>query len=32
MGNIKGIDILKIVEQCSDLKLVEFIKGKEQVI
>lgn len=32
MDNIKEIDSLNIVEKCSDLKLVGFINGKEQII
>ena len=32
MYNIKEMDILNIVKQCSNLKLVGFINGKEQII
>ena len=32
MDNIKEMDILNIVKQCSNLKLVGFINGKEQII
>lgn len=32
MDNIKEMDILNIVKQFSNLKLVGFINGKEQII
>lgn len=32
MDNIKEKDILNIVEQCSELRLVGYINGKEEII
>lgn len=32
MDNIKEKDILNIVEQCSELRLVACINGKEEII
>ena len=32
MDNIKEKDILTIVEQCSELRLVGYINGKEEII